>query len=104
MASVIFGVAIATALMPPLCTVGFGLAIHKYWYALGAMYLFVINTIFIGLATFLVVKYLQFPMVRYANSQRRRRIARIASAVGFLAMLPAGYTFYMAFTESLFKN
>jgi uncharacterized hydrophobic protein (TIGR00271 family) len=103
-ASVIFGVAIATALMPPLCTVGFGLAIGKYGYALGAMYLFVINTIFIGLATFLVVKYLRFPMVRYANSKRRRRIARIASAVGFLVMLPAGYTFYIAFNESLFKK
>jgi len=103
-ASVIFGVAIATALMPPLCTVGFGLAIGKYGYALGAMYLFVINTIFIGLATFLVIKYLRFPMVRYANSKRRRSIARIASAVGFLAMLPAGYTFYIAFNESLFRN
>ncbi|MEO0571234.1 MAG: DUF389 domain-containing protein [Bacteroidota bacterium] len=103
-ASVIFGVAIATALMPPLCTVGFGLAIGKYGYALGAMYLFVINTIFIGLATFLVIKYLRFPMVRYANSRRRRRIARIASAVGLLVMLPAGYTFYIAFNESLFKK
>lgn len=103
-ASVIFGVAIATALMPPLCTVGFGLAIGKYGYALGAMYLFVINTIFIGLATFLVIKYLRFPMVRYANSKRRRRIARIASIVGLLVMLPAGYTFYIAFNESLFKK
>lgn len=103
-ASVIFGVAIATALMPPLCTVGFGLAIGNWWYALGAMYLFTINTIFIALATFLVIKYLKFPMVRYANSKRRRRIARIASAVGLLVMLPAGYTFYMAFNESLFKN
>ena len=60
-ASVIFGVAIATALMPPLCTVGFGLAIGKPWYAAGAMYLFIINTIFIGLATFLVIKFLRFP-------------------------------------------
>ena len=103
-ASVIFGVAIATALMPPLCTVGFGLAIGKWGYALGAMYLFIINTIFIGLATFLVIKYLKFPMVKYANSQRRRFIARIASTVGFLVMLPAGYTFYMAFNESMFKK
>jgi uncharacterized hydrophobic protein (TIGR00271 family) len=103
-ASVIFGVAIATALMPPLCTVGFGLAIGKYWYALGAIYLFIINTIFIGLATFLIVKYLRFPMVKYANSKRRRTIARLASTVGFLVMLPAGYTFYMAFNESLFNK
>ena len=101
-ASVIFGVAIATALMPPLCTVGFGLAIGKPMYALGAMYLFTINTIFIGLATFLVIKYLRFPMVRYANSRRRRFIARIASIVGLLVMLPAGYTFYNALLESRF--
>ncbi len=103
-ASVIFGVAIATALMPPLCTVGFGLAIGKPWYAAGAMYLFTINTIFIGLATFLVIKFLRFPMVRYANSQRRRLIARLASITGILVMIPAGFTFYQVFQESLFKK
>ncbi|MEH6678918.1 MAG: DUF389 domain-containing protein [Sediminicola sp.] len=103
-ASVIFGVAIATALMPPLCTVGFGLAIGNFNYAGGAMYLFTINTIFIGLATFLVIKLLRFPMVRYVNSQRRRFIARIASLVAILVMVPAGYTFYNVFKESLFKN
>lgn len=103
-ASVIFGVAIATALMPPLCTVGFGLAIGKPLYAAGAMYLFTINTIFIGLATFLVIKYLRFPMVRYANSKRRRFIARIASVVGLAVMIPAGFTFYKVFQESLFKK
>ncbi|MEX0312614.1 MAG: DUF389 domain-containing protein [Allomuricauda sp.] len=102
-ASVIFGVAIATALMPPLCTVGFGLAIGKPWYAAGAMYLFIINTIFIGLATFLVIKFLRFPMVRYANSQRRRFIARAASIVGLAVMIPAGFTFYNALQESRFS-
>ncbi|WP_298479503.1 DUF389 domain-containing protein [uncultured Maribacter sp.] len=104
MASVIFGVAIATALMPPLCTVGFGLAINNYEYALGAMYLFSINTIFIALATFLVLKLLRFPMVRYANSQKRRRIGRIASLVAILVMIPAGMTFWDALQESLFKK
>lgn len=103
-ASVIFGVAIATALMPPLCTVGFGLAINNYEYAWGALYLFTINTIFIGLATFLVLKLLRFPMVRYANSKRRKFIARIASLVAVIVMIPAGYTFYNVFQESLFKN
>ena len=103
-ASVIFGVAIATALMPPLCTVGFGLAIGKPEYYLGAMYLFIINTIFIALATFLVIKILRFPMVRYANSKRRMFIARTASVVGLLVMIPAGYTFYKVFQESMFKK
>lgn len=103
-ASVIFGVAIATALMPPLCTVGFGLAIRNWEYALGAMYLFTINTIFIGLATFLVIKYLRFPMVRYVNSQRRRLIGRLASLLAILVMVPAGYTFYKALQESRYMT
>ncbi|MFT5982436.1 MAG: putative hydrophobic protein (TIGR00271 family), partial [Ulvibacter sp.] len=77
-ASVIFGVAIATALMPPLCTVGYGLAeavtdnSKGLAFAGGAMYLFIINTIFIALATFLVLKLLRFPMIKYANSKRRK--------------------------------
>ena len=103
-ASVIFGVAIATALMPPLCTVGFGLAIGNLSFAGGAMYLFIINTIFIGLATFLVLKLLRFPMVRYANSAKRRFIARVASLVALLVMVPAGFTFYNVFQESRFMD
>ena len=103
-ASVIFGVAIATALMPPLCTVGFGLAIGKLEYAGGAMYLFIINTIFIALATFLILKVLRFPMVRYANSKKRRFIARMASLLAILVMVPAGYTFYEVFQKSRFRS
>lgn len=103
-ASVIFGVAIATALMPPLCTVGFGLAIGNLSYAGGAMYLFIINSLFIGLATFLVLKLLRFPMVKYANSRKRRRIARIASLLAILVMIPALYTFYHVWQESRFMN
>ncbi|MFX0557547.1 DUF389 domain-containing protein [Maribacter sp. CXY002] len=103
-ASVIFGVAIATALMPPLCTVGFGLAIGNWEYASGAMYLFAINTIFIALATFLVIKLLRFPMVRYVNSKRRRLIARLASLVAIAVMIPAGVTFWNALQESLFRK
>ena len=103
-ASVIFGVAIATALMPPLCTVGFELAIGNFELAAGAMYLFTINTIFIGLATFLVLKLLRFPMVKYVNSIKRRRIGRIASLIALLVMIPAGFTFYNVFQESRFMK
>ncbi len=103
-ASVIFGVAIATALMPPLCTVGFSLAISNWSYALGALYLFLINTIFIALATFVVIKYLKFPMERYANSSRRRLISRIAYILSVVVMIPAVYTFYGVLKESLFKR
>ena len=80
----IFGVAIATALMPPLCTAGYGLAKGNWAYFVGAMYLFTINTIFIALATFIVLKVLRFPMLKYANSAKRKRIARFASLVALL--------------------
>ncbi|MFK7814397.1 MAG: DUF389 domain-containing protein [Maribacter sp.] len=103
-ASVIFGVAIATALMPPLCTVGFGLAIGNWSYAGGAMLLFGINTIFIALATFLVLKLLRFPMVRYANSARRRLIARLVSLTALAVMIPAGWIFWGVYQEFKFKS
>ncbi|KAA5828094.1 DUF389 domain-containing protein [Algibacter amylolyticus] len=98
-ASVIFGVAIATALMPPLCTAGYGLA-HNWDYFIGAMYLFTINTIFIALATFLVLKILRFPMLRYANSKKRKRIAQLASLIAVLVMAPAIWTFVNFITQS----
>ena len=85
-ASVIFGVAIATALMPPLCTAGYGLA-HDFDIFLGAMNLFTINTIFIALATFIVLKVLRFPMLKYANSKKRKRIAQLASLIAILVMI-----------------
>lgn len=99
-ASVIFGVAIATALMPPLCTAGYGLAIQNFEYFGGAMYLFTINTIFIGLATFLVLKLLRFPMLRYANSKKRTRISRLAMLLAIITMIPAIFTFMTVFKES----
>lgn len=103
-ASVIFGVAIATALMPPLCTAGYGLAEGNWKYFRGAMYLFSINTVFIALATFLVLKLLRFPMLRYANSAKRRRIAKLAGLLAIIAMVPAGWTFYNVWKESKLQN
>ena len=100
-ASVIFGVAIATALMPPLCTAGYGLAIGNFDYFFGAMYLFIINTIFIALATFLVLKLLGFTMIRYVNSVKRKRIARLASFIAFLVMVPAVFTFVSVYKDSV---
>ena len=98
--SVIFGVAIATALMPPLCTAGYGLAIGNFSYFFGAMYLFTINTIFIGLATFLVLKLLSFPMLKYLNSAKRKRTAQLASVLAILVMIPAIFTFITVYKES----
>jgi len=102
-ASVIFGVAIATALMPPLCTAGYGLAKGNWVYFWGAMYLFTINTIFIALATFLVLKILRFPMLKYANSAKRKRIARFASLVAIVVMIPAIYTFINVLQQSKYE-
>lgn len=103
-ATVIMGVAIATALMPPLCTAGYGLAVWDFKIFGGAMYLFTINTIFISLSTFLVSKILRFPMVKYANSIRRRRISQLATIIAIVVMLPSVYLFYVLLNESYFER
>jgi len=84
MTNTVAGVAIATALMPPLCTAGYGLATGHLNYFFGAMFLFLINSVFIALATFFIIKFLRFPMVKYINSVRRKRIAQTASFVAFV--------------------
>lgn len=103
-ASVIFGVAIATALMPPLCTVGYGLAIGNWEYAGGALYLFSINSVFIALSTFLVSKLLGFPLVKYANSRRRKNTARLASLIAILVMIPSIILFVNLLSEQVFNS
>ncbi len=69
--TVLSGVAIATALMPPLCTVGYGISLLNFQYILGALYLFIINSIFIALATFATVKYLHYPIVEDGGNRVR---------------------------------
>lgn len=103
-ASVIFGVAIATALMPPLCTIGYGVAVANPSYALGALYLFFINATFIAFASFLVIKLLRFPMIQYADSKQRRRTVRFVSFIALLVMIPAGVTFTRALKENTFRK
>ena len=102
--SVIFGVAIATALMPPLCTVGYGLAVGNASYAGGALYLFSINAVFIALSTFIVSKILRFPLVRYANSKRRKRIAQIATLIAIAVMVPSVWLFVKLLDQQLFET
>ena len=102
--SVIFGVAIATALMPPLCTVGFGLATGNFDYSLGAMYLFLINTLYIILATYLVIKFLGFPMINYANSRKRLLISRVIAFFSILMIIPALFTFFGVLNKSNFET
>lgn len=103
-ASVIFGVAIATALMPPLCTVGYGLAIGNMAYAGGAIYLFSINAVFIALTTFVVSKLLDFPLVKYSNSKSRKRIAQFASILAIIVMIPSIILFVNLLQKQVFET
>jgi len=68
------------------------------------MFLFIINTIFIALATFLIVKYLRFPMVKYINSAKRKSIARFASFIAFIILAGSIWSFYNLFQENQFKQ
>ncbi|WP_196886566.1 DUF389 domain-containing protein [Aureivirga sp. CE67] len=100
----IAGIAIATALMPPLCTAGYGLATWNFAYFGGAMFLFMINTIFIALATFVTIKFLNFPVVRYFNSSKRKMIAQTASIVAIVVFSFSIYLFYELLVENKFKQ
>ena len=102
--SVIFGVAIATALMPPLCTVGFGLATGNFDYSGGAMLLFLINTLYIILATYLVIKFLGFPMINYANSRKRAFIAKVIAFFSVMMIIPALFKFIEVLDKSNFNS
>jgi uncharacterized hydrophobic protein (TIGR00271 family) len=90
------GVAIATALMPPLCAAGFGLGTGRWSFFLGAFYLFGLNAIFIALATFLVVRFLRFPHHEEATAEARRREHRVVATVATLAILPSLWFLYDA--------
>ena len=93
------GVAIATALMPPLCTAGFGLATGNLNYFGGALFLFSINSTFIALAAFAITKYLRFPMVIYLNKTKRNRISQLAYTVATAILLFSIYLFYQLYLE-----
>jgi len=97
------GVAIATALMPPLCTAGFGLATGQFNYFGGALFLFTINSIFIALAAFAITKYLKFPMLKYINQAKRKRISQMASLVALVIFSFSIFLFYQLFLENRYK-
>ncbi len=90
------GVAIATALMPPLCTAGFGLATGNWAFFLGAFYLYGLNAVFIALSTFLVVRMLRFPHHDEVTVEARQRERRMVAIVAVIATLPSMYFLYDA--------
>lgn len=96
------GVAIATALMPPLCTAGYGLAVGNYSYFLGAFYLYTINCFFICIATFFITKYLKYPPVIHVDKKRDVKIHRIITALVIIMVLPSSYLAYDLYKEKQF--
>ena len=101
--TVISGVAIATALMPPLCTIGYGISIWNWSYALGALYLFTINSIFIALATFLAVKFFRFPVMDNADETHRRLPKGWLIAILVVVIVPSILSAISVIKENNFK-
>lgn len=89
--NVIPGVAIATALMPPLCTAGYGLASGNLIYFLGAFYLYFINTVFISLATFIGVRVMRFQRKEFVDKKREKSVRKYIILIVILTMCPAIY-------------
>lgn len=98
------GVAIATALMPPLCTAGFGLATGNIRFFLGALFLYTINCVFICIATVAIVKYLRYPSVSNVNEQHQRQVKYLLTSLTILLVLPAGYFAFSLYREQQFKQ
>lgn len=102
--TVISGVAIATALMPPICTAGYGLAHGSAHFFFGALYLFFINAIFITLATYLMVKYLKFKQAEYMDEARERKNRKIISAVVILVAIPSVWSAFTMIQSNNFEQ
>jgi uncharacterized hydrophobic protein (TIGR00271 family) len=92
--NVIPGVAIATALMPPLCTAGYGLATAQFTYFFGAIYLFTINTVFIALSSVAIAQILKFPITTLVNVEQKKKVNQWISAIILITVLPSIYFGY----------
>jgi len=101
--NVIPGVAIATALMPPLCTAGYGLATWQMSYFVGAFYLFFINSVFISISTFIVVKYLRFPLMNYVSPGKEKKIRMYIIIFVIIIIIPSANIFWNVIQESRFN-
>lgn len=102
--TVVSGVAIATALMPPLCTAGYGLGTGQINYFLGAFYLFFINSFFIALATFLIIKYLEFPEKEYIDENRRKKVRRTITVFSLIVIIPSVFMALNVIKETAFNS
>lgn len=102
--TVFSGVAIATALMPPLCTAGFGLANGNLMYFIGALYLFTINCIFIILATYLTVKYMKFEQHEYKDEKSGKRARRLITVITVIVIVPSIWSAIVMIRENTFNE
>lgn len=102
--NVIPGVAIATALMPPLCTAGYGLATFSMEFFFGALYLFVINTVFIALATLITARVLKFPFKHLPDKKDELKSRRIVWAIVLITLLPSIYFGYDVVRRNQFEK
>ncbi len=100
--NVIPGVAIATALIPPLCTAGYGVATMNAEYFFGAFYLFTINTVFIAIATLVTVKLLHFPLKQLQDKRSEMHSRRIVVAITILTLIPSIYLGYQMVQQNRF--
>lgn len=102
--NVIPGVAIATALMPPLCTAGFGLATGNLLYFLGAFYLYFINSVFISLATYIGVRVMHFQRKQFVDKAREKLVRRYIIWITVGTMCPAVYLTYNIVRETFYQT
>ncbi len=98
------GVAIATALMPPLCTAGYGLATGNLYYFLGAFYLYFINGVFISLATFLIARLLRYPQKEFADTRRQKVVRSWITVFVIVTILPSTVLAYRTVQRSVFER
>lgn len=98
------GVAIATALMPPLCTAGYGLAIGNIAYFAGAIYLYCINCFFICISTFFIVKLLKYPKVKFLDPRRESRITTTITGLILIMLIPSFYLAYNLLQERKYEQ
>ncbi|MDN3668041.1 TIGR00341 family protein [Echinicola jeungdonensis] len=98
------GVAIATALMPPLCTAGYGLATGNIYYFFGAFYLFFINSVFISLSTYLIVRFMNFPKKEFVDPKREKRVKSYITLFTILTIVPSVYLAYNIVKRTLWEE
>ena len=102
--NVIPGVAIATALMPPLCTAGFGIATGNFYFFMGALYLYFINSVFICLGTYAIVRYMKFHKKEFEDKAYERKVRRYILIIIIVTVTPSIYLAYLIVDRSIFET